>query len=143
MAATERRTAAITAGTTQGLIRTDYRPSGQQPALVYLAQLGPDRRRVMRHALDLIADILTAGECEAETLDWAALRAPHTAHVRAQLLASYRPPTVNVMLTALRGVLKACWDVGQMDAQTYHSTAHLPPVVLAYDPPPWVSGGYS
>ena len=36
----------------------------ENPSLVYLASLAPGSRRTMRQALDVIADILTMGECD-------------------------------------------------------------------------------
>jgi hypothetical protein len=44
----------------------------------------------MRAALDTIAGILTSGQGNAETLDWAALRSRHTAAVRAVPTERYR-----------------------------------------------------
>jgi len=38
------------------------------------------------------------------------------------------PATANRYLTALRGVLRACWRQGRMDSETYHRAVDLPPV---------------
>lgn len=60
----------------------------------------------MRQALDAIASLLTDGECDCFTLDWASLRYKHTAALRAALMEKYAPATANKMLCALRRVLK-------------------------------------
>jgi site-specific recombinase XerD len=80
----------------------------------------------MRDALDTLAGLLTSERCNAETLEWSALRYQHTAAVRSKLMEDYRPATVNKMISALRGVLKECWRLGQMDAEEYHKAADLP-----------------
>ena len=59
--------------------------SEQHPAKVYVARLAPGSRRTMRHALDIVALLVTIGACDAETLDWASVRYQHTAVVRAAL----------------------------------------------------------
>ena len=46
-------------------------PADQNPALIYLAGLTTGSRRTMRQALDVIARILTAGQCDHRTLPWA------------------------------------------------------------------------
>jgi site-specific recombinase XerD len=76
----------------------------------------------MREALTTIAGIFGA---DLTTLDWAALRFQHTAAIRARLAESYRPATANKMLSALRGVLKAAWQLGLMSADGYHRAADL------------------
>jgi hypothetical protein len=45
---------------------------------------------------------------------WAALRFQHTSAIRAQLSEQYKPATVNKMSSALRGTLKAVYDLGQL-----------------------------
>ena len=55
----------------------------QNPALVYLASLGPSSRRTMRGALDVMARLVSGGEATAETLPWHTLRRRHTAAIRA------------------------------------------------------------
>lgn len=100
-------------------------PADQNPALVYLAHLAPGGVRTMRQALDVIADDLTGGACDALTCPWAALRFQHTAAIRARLAAKYAPATANKMLAALRGTLQAAWRLGQMSAEDYQRAADL------------------
>jgi hypothetical protein len=66
-------------------------PVEKHPAAVYLASLGSGSRRTMRQALDAMASLLTSGRCDAETLDWSALRYQHTQALRAALARSSRP----------------------------------------------------
>ena len=60
-------------------------PLTKHPAHVYLTSLGQGSRPTMRGSLNEIASMLTAGKCEAMTLDWSKLRYHHTAAVRAVL----------------------------------------------------------
>lgn len=94
-------------------------PLDQNPAAVYLASLNTkDGRRTMRQALDRMAELLT-GTPDAMQCRWGAVRFQHTMAMRSQLMEQYRPATVNKYLSALRGVLKAAWLLGQMDAESY------------------------
>ncbi len=94
-------------------------PIESNPAVVYLSSLNANSRRAMRNALDTIARLLTSGHADSLLLDWSRLRFQHTAAVRAALAEKYRPATVNKMLSALRGVLKTAWRLGQMSAEEY------------------------
>lgn len=98
-------------------------PSDKTPALVYLAGLAPGARRTMRQALDTMAAELTGGACNATSCPWPALRFSHTAALRASLAERYAPATANKMLSALRGVLRAAWQLGYMTAEDYHGAA--------------------
>lgn len=71
----------------------------------------------MREALNTIAGLLTGGECNALTLNWAALQYQHTAAVRAVLLEKYSPAMTNKMLCALRRTLKEAWRLGLISAE--------------------------
>lgn len=84
---------------------------------VYLASLGSAHsRRAMGNALDRIAQM--AGAADAQSCPWGAMRAHHTAAIRARLTESgAAAATVNQSLAALRGVLTAAWRLGQMTAE--------------------------
>lgn len=101
------------------------RPLDQNPAAVYLARLAPGSRRTMRQALDTMADLASGGQMDALALDWPRLRFQHTVAIRARLIEQYAPATANKMLSALRGVLRVAWRLGQMDAETYRRAADL------------------
>jgi site-specific recombinase XerD len=81
-------------------------PLTEHPASVYLSSLAPGSEPTMKRSLSLIAQLLTNGEADYLTLDWAALRYKHTAAIRAALIKNYEPATVNRVLCALRRVLK-------------------------------------
>lgn len=105
----------------------------QNAAAVYLAGLTESSRRPMLGALGVIAELLAGveatGKRQREVLalatDWGALRFQHTALIRSQLAAKYKPATANRLLVALRGVLKAAWKLGQMNADDYHTAADV------------------
>lgn len=106
-------------------------PNDRNPALVYLAGLAKGSRRTMLDALNTIAQISTGGmrgadgkwhggTADALTMPWGLLRFQHTTAIRSRLADEYEPATANKMLSALRGVLEACWRLGQMNAEDYH-----------------------
>ena len=107
------------------LVLSQGRSLDQNAAAVYLARLAPGSRRTMRQALDTIASLVSSGQTDALGLDWSRMRFQHTAAIRAELAESYAPATVNKMLSALRGVLKAAWRLGQVNAETYRRAADL------------------
>ena len=97
------------------------------PALVYLSSLrSANSRRVMHHALAVIADAATNGRCTVETMPWHELRYEHTRAI-ATLLSEmdYAPATVNRMLAALRRTLQEAWRLGLMSAEDYQRAADL------------------
>lgn len=103
-------------------------PADQQPALVYLAGLAPGSRRTMRHALDVMARILTTGRCDHRTLPWGALRFQHVQAVRAVLMEQYSAATANKMLSGLRQTLRTAWRLGYLSAEEYERAADVRPV---------------
>ena len=101
-------------------------PLDQRPAAVYLSGLNtPTSRRTMRAALDTIADLLTDGQADALSLPWHEIRFQHAQAIRAALAERYKPATINKLLSALKGVLKAAWKLGQMSAEDYHLAASV------------------
>lgn len=99
-------------------------PMGQNPAAVYLTSLSESGRRTMHQALDVIAGILT-GNADAFSCNWAAVRFQNTSPVRTILAERYAPATANKMLSAMRGTLKAAWNLNQMSAEDYHKAASV------------------
>lgn len=88
------------------------------PARVYLSALAPTGRRSMESALCRVAE--RAGGFTLDSMPWSRLRYEHLAALRAELAQSLAPATVNKYLAAVRGVLRAAWQMGQIDAETYH-----------------------
>lgn len=101
----------------------------QHPVLVYLATRlkSPGSRRTMRQALNSIATLLGAPDAEDPALlvDWSSLRYPHTAAIAARLAEAYAPATANKMMSALRGVLKEAWRLGQISAEDYQRAVDI------------------
>lgn len=97
----------------------------RHPVAVYIASLAPGSRRTMRAGLDTIAHLLTNGELDALALDWSMLRFQHTTAIRSKLAEQYSATTASKMLSALRGVLKACWRLGLMTAEDYSRAADV------------------
>jgi site-specific recombinase XerD len=96
------------------------------PALIYLMSLSEGSRPAMINALQTIAEIITGhDEIDFTTIPWAQLRFQHTTAVRAKLAQKYTHTTANKMLSALRGTLKAAWQLGQMSAEDYHKAVSV------------------
>jgi site-specific recombinase XerD len=77
----------------------------------------------MQEALERIAALLTEGHTSALHLPWGQVRFAHVVAIRAQLSAKYSTSTTNKMLSALRGVLKAAWNLGLLTAEEYQKAA--------------------
>ncbi|MBH8575209.1 tyrosine-type recombinase/integrase [Nostocaceae cyanobacterium CENA369] len=103
----------------QSLVLTSPLPLTIHPAAVYLCALANGSQRTMEQSLNAIALLISNGECDAYTLNWAALRYQHTAAIRTALAQKYSPATTNKMLCALRRVLKEALRLELMDAKDY------------------------
>lgn len=98
----------------------------QNAAAVYLASMNSEAgRRTMRQALNLCAGWLSAGEADALAFAWHEIRFQHVTALRTRLQETYKPASVNKILAAVRGVLKAAWQLGQMTAEDYHKAASV------------------
>jgi site-specific recombinase XerD len=82
----------------------------------------------MRQSLDAIASLLTNGECDLDTLNWASLRYQHTAAVQAVLVEKHSPATAKKMMCALKRVLREARKLGLMDAESYAIAVELPSI---------------
>ena len=95
------------------------------PAAVYIASLeSAASRRTMRGALDKIAGTLLEGT-DAEGFPWASLRFQHVQAIRSKLAETYTYTTANKMLSALRGVLKVAFNLGQIGAEEYRRAVEV------------------
>jgi site-specific recombinase XerD len=92
------------------------------PAFVYLSGLGASSQRTMAEALTTAARLLS-GEPDLTTFHWSELRFQHINLLRSQLAESYSIATTNRILCAIRGTLKAAWQLGLMSAEDYQRAA--------------------
>lgn len=99
--------------------------AGRCPASAYLGELAEGSRRTMQQALGAIADLASGGRADALTLPWGELRREHTTAIRAALGQRYAPATANKMLSALRGVLRAAFRLGQMEVDSYQQAVDV------------------
>lgn len=108
----------------------------QNPALIYIASLdSPESRRTMRQALNVIVDIVApdlkntldkeVAKERYQLISWAVIRFHHVQVIRASLVEKYQPATVNKILSALRGVLQATFNVGLMSAEDYQRAIQI------------------
>jgi site-specific recombinase XerD len=94
-------------------------PADKHPAATYLGNLSKSGRVTMRGSLNEIASLISSGQHDAQSLNWAALRFQHTQAIRTALAERFKAATCNKMLSALRGVLKQAWLLGYMTAEDY------------------------
>ena len=100
--------------------------AGEHPVAIYLGTLTDGPGRVsMRGTLEKVADILTDGRATAESTPWAALRFKHVAALRVKLAERYAPATANKCLSAVRGVLRAAWRLGQITTDQYQRSVDV------------------
>jgi len=96
----------------------DVNPA-EHPVAVYLSKLGEDSRPAMLSSLTKIAELVDRRAPTVWALPWHLLRFQHTQAIRASLVSSYGERSVNRMLSALRGVLKAAWQLEQIETEDY------------------------
>jgi site-specific recombinase XerD len=107
------------------------RPLALSPARVYIESLGQGSRRTMRGALYTLVQLLLPNvedltEDSIYSFPWEQLRFSHTSVLRARLSERYKKPsTANKHLAALRGVLKAAWQLELMSAEAYQKAASV------------------
>nr|MDQ3317340.1 tyrosine-type recombinase/integrase [Actinomycetota bacterium] len=100
----------------------------ENPVLSYLGRLSAGSRRTMRGSLEEIAKVSSGGEVGALAFPWWYLTGTHTAMIRGFLAEKYAPSTANKMLSAMKGVLKACFRLGYMTADERDRASDVAPV---------------
>lgn len=102
-------------------------PPDRNPALVYLASLAPTGRRALAGRLNQVARLM--GHERLETVPWHHLRFKHVAAVRTMLQEQGQAPaTVNLALSALRGVARAAFNLELISAEDYQRIRSVPTV---------------
>lgn len=102
-------------------------PPDRNPALVYLSSLAPSGRRAMAGRLRQVATLL--GHDALETVPWHLLRYQHVAALRTLLQErGQAPATVNLTLSALRGVARAAFNLEIISAEDYQRIRSVPSV---------------
>lgn len=104
-------------------IRAEDNPATKQdlstnPVAVFLARLAPGSQPAMRGALRVMANMVEPG-ADYQTLAWWRLGYQHVAALRARLAERYAFTTVNLQLSALKGVLREAWRLGLMPGDQY------------------------
>lgn len=106
------------------LIRGEALAPEQTPLRLYLATLQADSgRRSCRSALRRAARLM--GAPSASAVEWGALRFGHVELLKERmLLRRYQPATINATLSALKGVAREAWRLGQgMSVEDYQRIA--------------------
>lgn len=112
-------------------------PVGEDnPVLSYLGRLSKGSRRTMQGSLEEIAAFAsrhertngTVVQLDAFSFPWWRLNNTHTGIIRAYLTNKYAPATANKMLSALKGVLKACFRIGYMTADERDRASDIAPI---------------
>jgi integrase/recombinase XerD len=93
-------------------------------AEMYISSLPSlDSRPAQRSGLDAIARIMTGLPAEVvgrANFPWPVLTILHMRTLRARLLeADYGARTINRMISAVKGVLRVCWEAGVMSTDQY------------------------
>ncbi|MDP9411618.1 MAG: site-specific integrase [Actinomycetota bacterium] len=90
----------------------------RSPEEVYLAKLSENGRAAMHGRLLYVARML--GAASVEEVPWERMRYQDVAAIRARLLAcNLSPATMNLTLSALRGVARESWRLGFMTSEEH------------------------
>ena len=94
-------------------------PAHLSPARIYVSSLSNGSHKAMMTGLNQIARLLTSGLCYAETMPWSEVYISHANAARAWLMQNLAVSTGNKYLSALRGVMRACWELEQISTDHY------------------------
>jgi site-specific recombinase XerC len=94
------------------------------PMAAYLSRLAPSSRRTMTKLLRCSVELL-GSSMPAESFPWSRLDYSRTLQLRQILASRYAPATANLALSALRGVLRESWRLGQMSYENFRRASDL------------------
>ncbi|WP_273847307.1 tyrosine-type recombinase/integrase [Rubrobacter calidifluminis] len=110
------------------IILPERLPLDENPVSAYLASLSENSRRPVRTSLETVASFLSGGRASAMELAWWKIGYQHMTLVRSAVAGAYAPSTANLMLSAVRGVLRACFRLGYISADELQRAIDVPPV---------------
>lgn len=101
-------------------------PADRDPVLVYIGTLkSRDSQLTMVHALNDAANVLRPG-ARATQIDWTRVEYQHTAKIQRDLMErGLKPRTVNKIVSAVRSVLRTCWELGLVEHEHYAKAARV------------------
>ena len=103
------------------------REAQHHPVALYLSTMtNPVSRQTILSSLHSIARL--AGADDAWSFEWAALTVQDVQLLRARLAERYALASANKMIVALRLALRACWQLGRIDADTYMRLSQVKPL---------------
>lgn len=102
-------------------------PSSSNPVDAYLSRLAPSSAKTMSKLLSRIAAVI-APHLGVSTVRWHLLRYPDTLEIHRRITEAYAPATCRLALSALRGVLREAWRLGQIPREEYERAIDLPAV---------------
>lgn len=94
------------------------------PVEAYLSRLAPSSRHTMAKLLRRLVEML-GSPTPAEAFSWSQLDYARTIALRQTLAVRYAPATANLALSALRGVLREAWRLGQMSYEDFRRASDL------------------
>jgi len=97
------------------------------PVNRFLESLSEGSRRTMRQALDRMAGLIAGADepLDAVAFRWAKVEQSHALKLREDLAERFSAATANKMVSALRGVMRACRTMGLIDESHYQQVARL------------------
>jgi len=90
----------------------------------YLSRLAPSSQRTVAKLLQRIVTLLGSSTA-AEAFPWSRLDYATTIQLRQKLASHYAPATANLALSALRGVLREAWRLGQTSFEGFNRASDL------------------
>jgi site-specific recombinase XerC len=94
------------------------------PMQAYLSRLAPSSQLTMKKLLQRIVTLLGSSTA-AEAFPWSRLDYATTIQLRKTLVSRYAPATANLALSALRGVLREAWRLGQISFEDFKRAGDL------------------
>jgi site-specific recombinase XerD len=103
----------------------------------YAKRIGTGSLRTLTQSLEALGslDVAPAKAARRMGIKWELLREKDFEAIRDAAAARFAPSTANKMLSLLRGVLRACRDLGLMSATDCEAAVRVPNVSASWQPP--------